>query len=34
MNQWTAEIELRKKILIELKNANIEIPYNKFQIIK
>ncbi|KOR26435.1 mechanosensitive ion channel family protein [Clostridium sp. L74] len=34
MNQWTAEIELRKRILIELKNENIEIPYNKFQIIK
>jgi len=25
---------LRKRILIELKNENIEIPYNKFQIIK
>ncbi|NFE80124.1 mechanosensitive ion channel family protein [Clostridium sporogenes] len=34
MNQWTAEIELRKRILIELINKNIEIPYNKFQIIK
>lgn len=34
MNQWTAEIELRKKILLELKNQNIEIPYNKLQIIK
>ncbi|WP_251862181.1 mechanosensitive ion channel family protein [Clostridium sp. Marseille-Q2269] len=34
MNQWTAEIELRKKILIQLKNHNIEIPYNKLQIIK
>ncbi|MCR1934944.1 mechanosensitive ion channel family protein [Clostridium tepidum] len=34
MNQWTAEIELRKKILLELKNENVEIPYNKLQIIK
>ncbi|EJO5348128.1 mechanosensitive ion channel family protein [Clostridium botulinum] len=34
MNQWAAEVELRKKILIELKNENIEIPYNKLEIIK
>lgn len=34
MNQWSAEVNLRKNILNKLKEENIEIPYNKLNIIK
>lgn len=34
MEQWEAEVELRKRIKIGLDKANIEIPYPKTQIIQ
>ncbi|GAA0745633.1 mechanosensitive ion channel family protein [Clostridium oceanicum] len=34
MNQWSAEVKLRQEILNGLNRENIEIPYNKINIVK